>query len=501
MIQDDFEPRHKEMGRHVVSGFLNSGIVQIIGIACQFASVIFLSRLLSPSDFGIFAMAGPIFGFVMLFQDLGLSQATVQKPDLNGDEVNAFFWINIAVAAILSLSLMALSPVVGWYYGDHRVVPLTAALGALVLLNALGSQHGAILRRRMEFGISSLIATVGVVSGLAVSLIWAVLFKTYWAIYFGQLVGVAIPVIGVWIAVKWRPGMPRKVSGLHDMLKFGAAVTSVNVTNFITRNLDNVLIGRRWGDEILGYYDRAYKLLLFPIQRIVDPVSSTMIPVLSRLLDEPERYRSIFLRTLAQIALITWPGIVWAILSADILIPTLLGPVWVSSVPIFQALAMAGLLQAVNSASNWLFVTQRRSGEYTRWGIFNAVTCVIAFAIGLPYGAFGVATAYAISEYIRTPILWWYVTRRGPVKLMEIIRAILPQTLSSAASCVIVLIIRHIGVASPITVLAGGVILSYMAAILTMMIFPGGRETLMQTVKFAQRALQHVTSKNVTPIA
>ena len=90
-----FEPRHKEIARYITSGLFNSGIVQAVQVLCQVTSVIVLSRLLPPSDFGLIAMVSPISGFVALFQDLGLSQATIQKPGLNHDEVNAFFWINV----------------------------------------------------------------------------------------------------------------------------------------------------------------------------------------------------------------------------------------------------------------------------------------------------------------------------------------------------------------------------------------------------------------------
>ena len=100
-------------------------------------------------------MVGPVSGFVALFQDLGLSQATIQKPQLSHEEVNAFFWINVGVGAALTAVIVAISPLVGWYYGEPHVVPLTAAMGLLIMLSSLGNQPGAILMRRMEFGVAS----------------------------------------------------------------------------------------------------------------------------------------------------------------------------------------------------------------------------------------------------------------------------------------------------------------------------------------------------------
>jgi PST family polysaccharide transporter len=326
--QCTFEPKHNEMARHIASGIFNSGIVQTVRVLCQFGSVVILSRLLPPSDFGLMAMVSPVYGFVVLFQDLGLSQATIQKPNLTHGEVNAFFWINVAAGALLAALVLAVSPLVGWYFGDPRVVPLTSAMALLILVGSAGNQPGAILTRRMEFGVAAWTGVLGAVAGLAISIIMALIIKNYWALYIGMAVGTVVPVAGVWIASGWMPSAPRRVAGLRDMLRFGAGVTTANVSSYFSMNTDNILIGWRWGEHVLGLYDRAYKLLLFPIARIIGPVMGTMVPVLSRLAAEPDRYRQIFLKTIVLLTLATWPGIVWAIILKDSLVPTLLGQQW-----------------------------------------------------------------------------------------------------------------------------------------------------------------------------
>ncbi|MDP9126710.1 MAG: lipopolysaccharide biosynthesis protein [Pseudomonadota bacterium] len=496
MSKDLFEPRHKEMARHVTSGIFNSGIVQIVKTACQFASVIVLSRLLSPSDFGLIAMTGPVVGFLALFQDLGLNQATVQKPDLEHEEVNAFFWINTGAGLLLALILIAISPLVGVYYNEPRVVVLTAAVGFQVFISGLGNQQSAILQRRMEFGVLAKTGTLGAVTGLLTAIIWAMVFKNYWAIYAGSVVGTVIPIIGVWRASGWMPTRPRRVPGLGHMLSFGAGITSFNVSSFIARNTDNLLIGRSWGNNELGLYDRAYKLLLFPLQRIIDPMTGVMVPVLSRLTEEPERYRSIFVRALSQLTLATWPGIVCATVLADPMIPTLLGKNWADAVPMFVPLAFAGLLQVVNGHASWLFISQGRAGEYARFGMINAITSVISFLIGLPYGGVGVATAYSVREYLLTPFLWWYVTRTGPVQYANVIKAIVPQVVSVAvAGAALLGLKRAMPDSNPWFLLIVGGVLSYSLVALTMLLFAEGRETLKQSIGLVHRTLMHLIGK------
>ena len=145
------------------------GFLQAVRVLCQFGSVVVLSRLLSPSEFGVVAMAAPVISFAGLFQDLGLSQATVQKRGVDEAEVNAFFWINLGAGACLCALVIALSPLAGSYYHEARAVKVTAAFGALILLGSLGSQPGAIMTRRMLYRASAINGAISAVAGLLAS--------------------------------------------------------------------------------------------------------------------------------------------------------------------------------------------------------------------------------------------------------------------------------------------------------------------------------------------
>ena len=121
MTNSRFEPAHHHIGRHIASGLLSMGFLQAVRVLCQFGSVVLLSRLLSPSEFGLVAMATPLISFAGLFQDMGLSQATVQKRGIDEAEVNAFFWINLGAGAGLCALVIALSPLAGLYYHEARL--------------------------------------------------------------------------------------------------------------------------------------------------------------------------------------------------------------------------------------------------------------------------------------------------------------------------------------------------------------------------------------------
>lgn len=479
-VSTSFDPRPGSLGRSVGRGALVTGGAQGVKLVCQLASVVVLSRLLSPEDFGIVAMAAPVLGFVGLFQDLGLTQATVQKKGITHGEVNALLWINMGACLLLALLLLLISPLAGRFYADPRVGTLVAAMSVQILIYGAGGQHFAILNRRMEFGRIAIIESVGAIASLGTAILWALVHPSYWALYASGVVGAVVATVGAWSASRWRPGLPRLVEGTRHLVRFGAGLTGANFANFFARNLDNVLIGRYWGNAQLGLYDRAYKLLLFPLQQITNPLSKVMIPALSRMNDQPDRYRHAYLRVAPILLFVCLPGVAFAVAMADVLVPVALGQQWSGSAPIFQALGFAGLLQPLNNPSGWLFISQGRSMDAMRWGIVTAVTSIVAFVIGLPYGAFGVALAYAISEYLRTPFLWLYVGRRGPVGAADMARASAPFVIGGHLAIGLLWAVRSALPAEPVAALLLTAVLSYAFVGCFAGLFPAGRRTLQE---------------------
>jgi PST family polysaccharide transporter len=136
------------------------------------------------------------------------------------------------------------------------------------------------------------------------------------------------------------------------------------------------------------------------------------------------------------------------------------------------------LLQPLNNPAGWLFISQGRSGDFMRWGIVTAVTAALAFVIGLPYGALGVAVAYAASEYLRTPFLWMYVGKKGPLRVGDIFWAATPFVLGGHLALAVVWIAKSSLPHQEILAIVTAAILSYLVAIVVALLFPSGRETV-----------------------
>jgi PST family polysaccharide transporter len=477
------------MSQSVGRGAALTGGAQVVKLGCQIVSVIVLSRLLQPEDFGIVAMAAPVVAFVSLFQDMGLTQATVQKKNISHAEINSLFWINMALSTVLSAVMILISPLVAWFYGEPRVAPLVAAMSLQLLVLAISAQHYALVTRRMQFGRLAILDSVSAILGLAAAIAWAYFERTYWALFIGGMVTMGTGTIGCWISSQWRPGIPRWARGSGGMLHFGAGITGFNFANYFGRNLDQILIGHHWGNQELGLYDRANRLLLFPLRQITYPLGKVMVPALSRMNGEPDRYRNAYLRVAPLLLFISIPGVAVAIALADVLIPLALGEQWRGSAAIFQFLGFAGLLQPLNTPAGWLFVSQGRSMEFMRWGILSVFTTGAAILIGLPYGAVGVALGLAIHEYLRTPLLWMYVGKKGPVKAGHLFGATMPFLLGGHVSLAVLWLFRSHLPNDPVIALIVATVSSYIIAITVAVFFANGRKTLAEVWKMVSKLM------------
>ncbi|MGN6465825.1 MAG: lipopolysaccharide biosynthesis protein [Rhizobiaceae bacterium] len=407
------EPLH--LGKVALRGSVVTGISQAVRIGVQFASVAVLARLLVPQDFGLVAAVSPVVAFVGLFQNLGLQQAVVQRGDITEEQLNRMFWMMTGVGLACTIAILMASPAIAWFYGDPRMRDIAIVAGLPLLIGSMAGLPLSLLNRRLRFGQLAMLDAASAVAGFAVAATAAWSGFGYWSLLIGSAASAAVSLAGAWLCSRWTPGRPDfRVE--RDIISFGANLTGFNIVNFFARNLDNILIGKYSGTIELGYYDRAYKLLLFPIQNIVTPLSRVMIPLLSRVQEDKARFREIYLRTTWVLAFVTVPGIAALVLTSNQVVDLLFGPKWHEVAPIFAWLGIAGLVQTASNTTGWIFICQGRTRTMFRWGIYSSAVTIAAFLVGLPWGAVGVAAAYAISGYLlRVPVLTVTVHRVGPV--------------------------------------------------------------------------------------
>jgi PST family polysaccharide transporter len=422
-----------------VRGASITAMVQVPKVLLMFASQLVLARLLLPGDFGLVAMVTPVIGFVQVLADLGLTQAVVSRPRLRLAELNAFFWINMGLSLVLAVVAGLSAPLLAWLYGEPRVIAVTLACAGLIILGGTGMLQGALLNRQMRYGAIAAIEIVSLTIAVTSSAALAWLGWSYWSLVIGQAAGTFITTILTWSVSHWRPQAPSYDRGALSLARFGSNITISNLAGYLNMTLDNVMIGAVLGRVVLGLYDRAWKLAVQPLSQIQAPFNRVAVPALSRLLDDPERYRQAFLQMTQAMLLMVVPAMIFAGLLAHPLIGFVLGPRWLPGAPIFAWLCLGAVLTPVNAATFWLLVSQGRAREQMVFGTTAAVINVAAYACGLPWGIVYVAAVSALSVcLIQTPMLVWVAVRQGPVGRTMMAKLLLPNIVAAGVAGLLV---------------------------------------------------------------
>jgi PST family polysaccharide transporter len=430
-------------------------------------------------------MVAVVTGFISLFRDLGLSQATVQKEKINAAQVSTLFWINLILSIVVMLVTAALAPAVSWFYSEPRLTKIMVVYAVGFVFGGLTVQHDALLRRQMRFVALTGTDLVSLLCGIATAIALAWYGAQYWALVASQLVTGFVGAAGVWILSGWRPGLPEKGSGVRSLLAFGGNLTGFSIVNYMARNLDNLLIGRFWGSQQLGLYARAYQLLLLPIDQINQPVASVAVPALSRLTDSPERYRQAYSRILEKVTMLTMPGVAFMIGTCDWIVRIALGPNWSGAARIFALLGISGLIQPACNTIGWLFISQGRTRQMFQWGMIGSGIIIVAIIVGLPWGAVGVATSYSLAIILVTaPLLFWFIGREGHVRTRDIYSAILPASLAAASVLGSLFVFRRtVVIVRPLSAVAIGFVLSSLVTLVALFAFRRGRNALLDFMR------------------
>ena len=406
-------------------------MVRVLG---QMATLVVLARLLPPAAFGLLAMIAAVGLVLDLLKDLGLSSATIQKPDLAHSQVSALFWINAAAGILLAVALVLAAPLLAAFYDQSELGPVTRWLALGFVLSGFTVQHWALLRRQMRFAAIAGLETVADYAGFAVAIALALAGKGYWALVVQRLVSPAVLMVGSWVICRWRPGRPAS-TGMRGLLHFGASVTGSGLATALARSFDQILIGWLWGPAVLGLYERTSRLLLLPVNTINAPVYAAGMPALSRLADQPERYRAMFRQIVQKLGLLTMPAFAVVAVAADWVVEILFGPSWLEAVPLAILFSVSATFLPVLLTMGLLYLTQDRTGEMLRATLIDSALCLAAIIAGLPWGAVGIAAALAIVGLVlRTPVAFWLATRRGPVSVADTWRAVAPPASAALAA-------------------------------------------------------------------
>lgn len=393
-----------DLGRTAIRGAGNMVTGQVLRLALQLLSVVVLSRLLSPRDYGLLAMVMVVIAFGEVFRDFGLSQAAVRAPELSRSQRDALFFANTGIGAAFAVLLFLFAPVVAGWFGQPELLPMSQALAVVFLLNGMTAQYRADLTRAMRFRqlVTSDLGGQGV--GLLVGVGLALAGTGYWALVGQQLaVGVAGLLIAAW-QCRWLPRWPERGTQIGGMVRFGFGLVSSQVVGYLSSNMDNIVIGTQLGPVNLGLYNRGYQLLTRSVNQLRGPSTSVAVPILARLESDQPRADDFIVKGQAALGYTLMAGLAFVAAAADPIVRIVLGPGWEQVIPILAWLAVAAMFETTSYFCYWVYLVRGLTGKFFWYSLLAMVIKVSCVVIGSQWGTVGVAIGVSVAGAISWPL-------------------------------------------------------------------------------------------------
>ncbi len=401
-----------------------SVVARAIQGVIQIGSALCLARFLTPEDYGLVAMVTAVVGFAPVLSDLGTRDAVVQKDHLTSGEVSTLFWLTAGVGCSLALLTAASGPLIATFYGDPRLSNIALAASLTFIAAALLSQPQALLRRAGLFRELAIIDVVANVCSVSGAIAMAATGFGYWALVMRPVSLMFFVAIGTWAVCRWLPGRPAIAPGVMPMVKMGLNLSGFSATDFVGRNGDRVAIGRGLGAQTLGYYQNAMFVYDNLLEVMVWPLHQVAVASLSKLRHDLDALRRSWAKALSTVAFYTMPVFGMVAITGQDIIVVLLGKKWAHAGALLSVLALRGIPHSVERTLGWLHMAAGRSDRWFRWGILSTVIQLLTLLCGLPFGPFGVVSAYVIVMYILFVPTLAYAGRPLGLGGRDVIRAV-----------------------------------------------------------------------------
>ena len=377
-------------------------ISTVITQGLQLLSVLVLARYLEPSDFGVFAIIFAIVVFLNMYADAGFSAYLIHKKNIEDAEISAFFYLNLVIGIALTIITYFSAPFISALFENKELQTLLEHVSIIFTLFSLGLVHKSLIEKALNF------------KSIAIAEITASLVSTIVAITMG-LLGFGVIALIVQLVLlftlrtiayvilyrHWKPSKSVKWSSIKEGFDYSKNLIGFLTVNYFARNADQFLIGKYLSTEALGYYSIAYRVMLFPVQRISQVIVRVLFPSFSLIREDKRSFQELYLNTVHWISVITFPTMIFIYFFAEQLVSLFLGEKWSDVAGIIKILAPVGAIQSVVTTVGSVFMAVGNTQLMFKLGSVNALVTVIAFITGTIMGSVeAIATFYLVVNII-----------------------------------------------------------------------------------------------------
>ncbi|EHG7614467.1 lipopolysaccharide biosynthesis protein [Citrobacter sedlakii] len=404
---------------------------QVSKILLQLLSLTILTRLITPEQYGIMAMAMIITNFALIFRDLGTSAAIIQRKNLTPEITSSIFWLNVIMGFIICCAVLSIAPFIANIFKQEALKNILLILSLSFPLASLGAVHQALLERESRFQLVAVVEIFSSMLGLISAVVLAYFGAGVYSLVFQTLITCISSTSAYWLISNFRPSFTISKQQLNNLIAFSGNLTLFNIINYFSRNVDGIIIGRKFSSVILGSYSLSYRIMLFPIQSLSLIAARSLYPIMSKKQDDLIGIKILYFKTLAIIASITAPMMFGLVIVRELFVNIAFGHQWDIVPDLILWMAPIGFIQSLLSVTGSVLVAQGKTALQMYLGLFSTVLSVLAFTTGAYFSIFMLTKLYLLASIISGLVSLYICAKTLKASFVELLSNIVAPLISA----------------------------------------------------------------------
>jgi len=399
--------------RLALNGIAWSIFDKVINQVGNIVLLIYLSRVLTPSDFGLIAMLAIFLAVSQSLIDSGFSQALIQKSTkVTESDLSTVFYINLSVSVFLYCLLYVSAPYIGSFYNQPELIVLSRVLFIVVIIDAVALVPRSKLLIEIDFKTQGLINSVSMVASAVVVIYMVKNDFGYWSLVGMNLTKSFINTVLLMLSSRWLPKFLFSIESSRVLFLFGSKLLVAGVVATFVQNLYLLLIGRYFNPTQVGYFQQGYNYTNMLSATLSSVIQGVTYPVMTSIQEDKKRLVQIYVKVMGVVTLVTFPVFLGFSAVSEEFVLIFLGDKWAPIIPILMILSFARLITPISSLNLNILNARGRSDLFLKTDLSKLPMTIIALFIALPYGILGVAVAQLV-----TTVISFFINAYYPGKL------------------------------------------------------------------------------------
>lgn len=352
----------------------------------QFIIGIILARLLLPAEYGLVAMALIFINVSYVFVDSGFGVTIVQRKDLSNEDLSTIFYLNLGVSIIIFIVLYFLAGPIANFYNESQLIKIVRVLSLVVILYSLTIVQNSIITRDVNFKLRTRIEIISQTLSGTIAIYLAYKGHGVWALIYKALLNQILVNVQLWLKQNWIPSFQFSKNSIKELFSFSSKILLSGLIDRIYNQLHRLVVGKFFPANELGFYTRAEQFKNLPSNTISNSMMSFLLPVFSKIQDEPERLKKAAKKVLKVVMFFNINAMILIGIVAEPLIQVLLGDKWLGTVPYLQLLIFVGIFYPMHVINVQILTAMGRSDLFLKIEIIKKLVGLPAILLGIFVG-------------------------------------------------------------------------------------------------------------------